>query len=144
MVVRREKKRRRGERTYHGSHKKWRGGGSRGGRGKAGFHKHKWSYTVKYEPEHFGKRGFKRPEEVKKEVKTINLEELDKIVNELIDKKLVEEEEGKIKINLINLGFEKLLGSGKISRPLIVEAKYFSKKAVEKLEKVGGKAVKVE
>jgi large subunit ribosomal protein L15 len=33
----------RGRRTYHGSHKKARGGGSRGGRGQAGLHKHKWS-----------------------------------------------------------------------------------------------------
>ncbi len=143
MVVRREKKRRRGERTYHGSHKKWRGGGSRGGRGKAGLHKHKWSYTVKYEPEHFGKMGFKRPRAVRKRLKSINLKELDEKVEELIEKKMVEEIDGKIKINLLKLGFEKLLGSGEITKPLIVEAKCFSKKAVEKLEKVGGKAIKI-
>jgi large subunit ribosomal protein L15 len=136
MVVRIKKKRRRGERTYHGSHKKWRGGGSRGGRGKAGLHKHKWSYTVKYEPEHFGKKGFKRPLAVRKEIKTINLEELEKI-----SEKMVEKEGEKFKINVVKLGYEKVLGKGKITKPLIVEAKFFSKKAVEKLEKAGGKAV---
>jgi large subunit ribosomal protein L15 len=145
MVVRKRKKHRRfrGRRTYHGAHKKWRGGGSRGGRGKAGLHKHKWTYTVKYAPEHFGKIGFKRPPEVVKEVKTINLKELDQLAEELIKQKLVEKEEDKIKINLPKLGYEKVLGSGKITKPLIVEAKAFSKLAIKKIEEAKGKAVKI-
>lgn len=136
MVVRKKKKVRkfRGHRTYgYGSHKKHRGGGSRGGRGKAGMHKHKWSYTVKYEPEHFGKRGFKRPKTVVKKIKTINLKELDKLAEKL----------GKNKINLEEFGYDKVLGSGKITKPLVVEAKSFSKKAIKKLEEVKGKAVKI-
>lgn len=134
MVVRREKKHRkfRGRRTYHGSHKKARGAGSRGGRGKAGYHKHKWSYVVKYEPDHFGKFGFKPPR--RRVIKAINLDELEKIAKE----KKIEE------INLDELGFEKVLGKGKISIPLTIKAKYFSKKAIQKIEKVGGKAIKVE
>jgi large subunit ribosomal protein L15 len=134
MVVRREKKHRkfRGRRTYHGSHKKARGGGSRGGRGKAGLHKHKWSYVVKYEPEHFGKIGFKPPR--KKEVGCINLKELDKIAKERnLDK-----------LNVLELGYEKVLGEGKLSKPLTIEAKFFSKQALKKIEEAGGKAVKIE
>jgi large subunit ribosomal protein L15 len=134
MVVRREKKHRkfRGRRTYHGSHKKARGGGSRGGRGKAGLHKHKWSYVVKYEPEHFGKIGFKPPR--KKEVGCINLKELDKIAKERnLDK-----------LNVLELGYEKVLGEGKLSKPLTIEAKFFSKQALRKIEEAGGKAVKIE
>lgn len=145
MVVRRKKKVRkfRGKRTYgYGSHKKHRGGGSRGGRGKAGLHKHKWSYTVKYAPEHFGKRGFKRPAAVVKEIKTINLKELDQIAEKLLEQKLAEKKDDKIKINVLKLGYEKVLGSGKITKSLIVEAKYFSKKAIKKIENMGGKAVK--
>jgi large subunit ribosomal protein L15 len=141
MVVRIKKKRRRGERTYHGSHKKWRGGGSRGGRGKAGLHKHKWSYVVKYEPEHFGKRGFKKPLSVSKKMRAINLEDLEKISEKLLVGKIAEKEGEKIKINVLKLGYEKVLGKGKITKPLVIEAKIFSKKAVEKLEKSGGKAV---
>jgi large subunit ribosomal protein L15 len=141
MVVRIKKKRRRGERTYHGSHKKWRGGGSRGGRGKAGLHKHKWSYVVKYEPEHFGKRGFKKPLSVSKKMRAINLEDLEKISEKLLVEKIAEKEGEKIKINVLKLGYEKVLGKGKITKPLVIEAKIFSKKAVEKLEKSGGKAV---
>jgi large subunit ribosomal protein L15 len=141
MVVRKEKKHRkfRGRRTYHGQHRKWRGGGSRGGRGKAGMHKHKWSYTVKYEPEHFGKHGFEKP---KKEIKTINLSELDELIDK-IDKSLISEEDGKIKINLEKIGYDKLLGSGKIKKPIIIQAKYFSKIAEEKVKEVGGRIEKI-
>ena len=130
MVVRKKKKVRkfRGERSYgYGSHKKHRGGGSRGGRGKAGMHKHKWSYTVKYEPNHFGKRGFSRA--YVKRPKTINLKELDAIARKL----------GKKKIDLSELGYDKLLGTGKLTQPLAVKAKYFSKKAIEKIKAAGGK-----
>lgn len=144
MVVRIRKKRRRGERTYHGSHKKWRGGGSRGGRGRAGLHKHKWSYTVKYAPEHFGKRGFKRPLTVRKEIKALNLSELDEMVEILLKQKVAKKENDKIKINLSEIGFEKLLGKGKVTKALIIETKFFSKKAKEKIEKMGGKIIKVE
>jgi large subunit ribosomal protein L15 len=143
MVVRRKKKFRkfRGHRSYgKGSHKKARGGGSRGGRGLAGLHKHKWSYTVKYAPDHFGKRGFKRI--VKKEIKSINLKELDKIAEKLLEEKIVSMEDGKIKIDVGKIGYEKVLGLGKISKPLIIEAKYFSKSAIKKIEEAGGKAIK--
>jgi large subunit ribosomal protein L15 len=145
MVVRKRKKHAkfRGHRTYHGSHKKWRGGGSRGGRGKAGYHKHKWSYVVKHEPEHFGKRGFTRPPEVAKEVKAINLKDLDKMVGKLLEQKLAEKEQDKIKINLLKIGYDKVLGSGRVTRPLIIEAKSFSKQAIKKIEDAGGKVVKI-
>jgi len=135
MVVRKARRRekRRGHRTYHGSHKKWRGGGSRGGRGRAGLHKHKWSYVVKYEPEHFGKHGFKRPQSLVKEVRTINLRYIDKLAKK----------ENKKEIDLSQFGYEKVLGGGKITLPLTIKAKYFSKQAVKKIEKAGGKVVKV-
>lgn len=132
MVVRKRKKHEkfRGHRTYHGSHKKWRGGGSRGGRGKAGYHKHKWSYVVKYEPEHFGKRGFKTG---KGKIKAINLQDLD----------IIAKKENKKEIDVTALGYQKVLGSGKLTQALTVKAKYFSKQAIKKLEQSGGKAEKI-
>jgi len=137
MVVRREKKRRRGERTYHGSHKKWRGGGSRGGRGAAGLHKHKWSYTVKYEPDHFGKDGFRRP----KKGRSINLRELEKMLPALLEKGLAQKEGDVVKINLKKLGYTKVLGAGGVSTPMVIEAEAFSEMAIKKLEAVGGKGI---
>jgi large subunit ribosomal protein L15 len=145
MVVKRRKKlkKRRGRGTGYGSHKKHRGGGSRGGRGLAGLHKHKRMTTIKYMPDHFGKKGLKRPVKVIKEIKTINLKDLDSRVEELLkEKKITKDKEG-IKINLTDLGYNKLLGGGKVKNRLIVEAKYFSKNAVKKLESVKGKAIVV-
>jgi large subunit ribosomal protein L15 len=131
----------RGRRTYHGSHKKWRGGGSRGGRGAAGMHKHKWSYTVKYDKEHFGKITNKSHKE---KIAVVGLNYLNSKAELFLKEKIAEKEGDAIKINVTKLGFGKVLGSGKVTLPLIIEAKAFSKSAEEKLAKAGGKAVKVE
>ena len=127
MVVRREKKRRRGERTYHGRHAKWRGGGSRGGRGNVSLHKHKMKWRE-------GDKGFRYP--LRREKKAINLEKL----NELI-KKMIEEgklEKTNIKLNLKEIGYDKLLGRGNIEFPVFVEVEEASKKAIEKIKEKGG------
>lgn len=132
MVVRRKKKvlKFRGKRSYgYGSHKKHRGGGSRGGRGKAGMHKHKWSYTVKYDPDHFGKRGFKRPFADYKKPKSVNLGKLEIMVK------------GKKKVDVKELGYTKVIGGGRIKSAMEIVAQSFSKKAIEKIQEAGGKAV---
>src|SRR3990172_6119552 len=80
MVVRKRRKIRkmRGSATCgYGNGKKHRGGGSRGGRGKAGMMKHKKSWMLKYDPEHFGKKGFKVPVKAQNIVRTITLRDLD-------------------------------------------------------------------
>jgi len=130
MVVRREKKRRRGERTYHGRHAKWRGGGSRGGRGNVSLHKHKVKWKER-------KKGFKYP--LRKERKTINLDELNELIKKMIeDGKL---NKNSLKINLKELGYDKLLGRGKIEYPAIIEVEKASKKAMEKIKEKGGSIV---
>ena len=141
MVVTKRKKhsRFRGFRTYHGSHKKQKGAGNRGGVAQTGLSRHKKGYMLKYDPEHFGKHGFKRHYSLIEKIKIINLKDLDSMVDKLNEPV----EDGKMRINLGKLGYNKLLGSGKITKPLIVEGKYFSKIAVKKLEQVGGKAVKI-
>lgn len=144
MVVRKRKKilKRRGQRSPgFGSQKKHRGGGSRGGRGLAGLHKHKRMTNIKYMPDHFGKVGFKRPQKVIREIKTINLKELDSKIDDLLKEGKAKKEKDGIKINLSELGYDKLLGSGQVKHKLIVEAKSFSKQAMKKLEKIKGKAV---
>ena len=146
MTVRIGKKVRkfRGQRSYGtGSHKKARGGGNRGGRGMAGMHKHKWSLTVQTKEKIFGKHGFKRPQSIVKDIPAINLKKLDYMAEDLLKNKLAEKEDDKIKINVMKLGFEKVLGGGRISHSLILEAKLFSKSAIKKLEKAGGKAIKI-
>ena len=67
----------RGSRTIGGGcSKKRRGAGHRGGRGKAGGHKHMWSWVVKFDPDRYGKSGFKRPLKTINKTKTINLDYL--------------------------------------------------------------------
>jgi len=141
MVVRRDRKIRklRGRKTGFGSHKKHKGAGSRGGRGLAGMHKYKVMRMIKYMPDHFGKSGMRPPQQV--EIRAINLKDLDSKVEQLLKEKKIQKENDGIKVKLSDLGYDKLLGSGKVNHPLIVEAKYFSKNAIKKLEEVKGKAV---
>jgi len=138
MVVRFKKKRRRGERTYHGRHGYPRGGGSRGGRGNAGLHKHKWLHTIKYKPDHFGKRGFRNPN--KRRINVISLRTLEAKVEELIKNGLGKIDGDKVEIFLNKAGYDKLISSNiKISRKYIIHIPFASKKAREKIESIGGK-----
>lgn len=126
MTVRFERKVRkmRGKRWHgFGAKKKNRGGGSRGGRGFSGFHKHKYSYVTSKDPERFGYKGFVVPH--KKKAEAINVGELDKLSkgNE---------------INLTELGFEKLLSKGMITKPFKVIVAQYTKKASDKIRAAGG------
>ena len=117
----------RGRKTGFGSHKKHRGGGSRGGRGLAGLHKYKWSWTVTKEPDHFKKPSMKpKP----KTLSVINLWQLSEMA---------------VKSNLkeIDLPNYKVLSAGKIKVPLTIKAALFSAEASKKIESAGGKAVQM-
>lgn len=113
-------------RTSHGwgHKKKHRGGGSQGGRGYGGSHKHKFSYITTKEPDHYGYKGFYSR---KKKDMTISIDGLAKMEGSSIDLK--------------KLGYAKLLGTGKIDRAVNVVVEKISAKAKEKIEKAGGKVV---
>jgi len=137
MVVRfrRKVRKMRGSKTHgYGSKKKHRGAGSRGGRGYAGSHKHKWTYIVKYEPDHFGKHGFVSRKQLyrKRRHKEINVGELEELAAKLGVKS------GEL-LDLASLGYTKLLGKGSIETPFIVKIASFTPRAKEKLESVGGR-----
>lgn len=146
MVVRRRKKIRkyRGSRTcgwgITGQH---RGKGLKGGFGKSGRHKHHWTWVLKYAPDYFGKHGFKTPLSMKPREKVVNVGLLDEIAPELLEKGKAELKDEKIVINVLELGYNKVLGRGKVTRPLIIIAPYISKKAEEKISKAGGEVIKV-
>lgn len=139
----RKTRKKRGSRTHgYGQVSQHRGGGQRGGRGKAGGKKHKWTHTVKYAPERFGKRGFKPPR--RREVSTINIGELDQQISKLITDKKAQKTKAGIKVNLNQLGYDKLLGRGQITQPLIIEVDSHSESAAKKIEKAEGKILKLE
>ncbi|KHO48321.1 MAG: large subunit ribosomal protein L15 [archaeon GW2011_AR5] len=110
-------------RTSHGwgMKKKHRGGGSQGGRGLGGSHKHKFSYVTSKEPDRYGYKGFYSK---KKRPKAINIDELAKLDGNAFDLK--------------KLGYGKLLGKGTITRAVTVTVTEVSKQAKEKIEKAGG------
>lgn len=115
-----------------------RGSGQRGGFGHAGGHKHMWSRINVEDPDHFGKKGFRRVKFIH-QTRTVDLETLS-IAIEASPKKS-EGAEKKTKINVVDMGYEKVLGRGRIDKPVIVEALSFSKIAKEKIESAGGKTV---
>jgi large subunit ribosomal protein L15 len=130
-------RKKRGSRTQGygrvGQHRK---SGSKGMR-KAGRHKHGWSYVIKYEPEYFGKKGFTSPKSLRQKVKVINVGEL----NGMAEKFKGEEKEGKIFIDLESLGYTKLLGAGRVTKPLIIKVASCSKSAAEKIKEAGGQVL---
>jgi len=131
---------RRGSRTCgYGNAQKHRGAGSRGGRGMAGSKKHKWSYVSKYMPEYFGTKGFKRPQGVVREIKTINVGDIEKDLDRLVDEGKIRLKNKRYFLNLGDIGYDKLLGSGEISHPIVVTVNSCSKLALKKIESAGGK-----
>ncbi|MFO7676784.1 MAG: uL15m family ribosomal protein [Thermoplasmatota archaeon] len=116
----------------HGKGKKaGRGAGLRGGRGNAGLHKHRHMHMLKYMPDHFGPRGFKRDASIAKRDTTINVGQLE------------ERFPGKKDIDLTKEGFDKLLGAGKINSSLKIKVNAASQKAIDKIAEKNGE-VKVE
>lgn len=132
----------RGSRTIGGGcSKKRRGAGNRGGTGMAGGHKHHWTWMVKYDPKHFGKYGFKRPKSAVKEVNPINLNYLDEKSEYLLEKGLATKENDMIVIDVTELGYNKVLGQGKITQPMLIKSPEFSGVAEKKIQEAGGDAV---
>jgi large subunit ribosomal protein L15 len=127
-------RKKRGSRTQGygrvGQHRK---SGSKGYR-KAGRHKHGWSYVIRYEPEYFEKKGFTSPKSLRQKENIINVGKLDEIAEKISTSK----EKDKILIDLEKLGYTKLLGTGKVTKPLIVKVASYSKSAAEKIKEAGG------
>ena len=111
---------------YHGRGKKaGRGAGKRGGRGNAGINKHRLMTRLKYMPRHWGMHGFNRHPSLRKVNISINLQELQSIA------------EGD-SINLGEIGYDKLLGKGRIDRAINITVSKASALAVSKVEAAGG------
>jgi len=143
MTISRRKKRTRQVRTTGWGHKKkHRGKGSRGGRGRAGLHKHHFVYAIKHNLFNKGRlseRGFKtKPTQNK--INAINISQIEEEIPRLLESKLAEKEGKTTKIDCEALGIQKILGGGKISTPMHVKARSFSESAKQKIEKAGGKA----
>ena len=119
-----------------GQHRKT---GGKGGSGKSGLMKHKWTWTVKYDPDHFSKKGFTRPNSV--QIKQwINVGQLDQIYQRLHGNRNTSSD-NTFELNLTQLGYQKLLGSGPVINPYKVLVNSVSNLAKSKVEKAGGEIV---
>ncbi len=129
----------RGSRTHgYGNTQKHRGAGSRGGVGMAGSKKHKWSFVSKYMPGYFGTRGFNRAASIVERVNSINVGYIDENLDNFVSNGAVKLENNKYIINLTDMGYDKLLGSGKATHPMVITVNKCSKSAAEKISAVGG------
>lgn len=140
MVVRKRRKKNklRGHR-YHGggNTKNRRGSGNRGGVGKAGSHKHKFSkYYVDF--------GVSTVLKAKPKGEAVNLEYISgKLVDWVADGK-ARKEEGMIIIDGKELGIVKILGKGNIKEKLMIVNCAVTKTAGQKIVSAGGKAGDIE
>jgi large subunit ribosomal protein L15 len=103
-----------------------RGAGKRGGRGLAGINKHRVMTRIKYMPNHWGMHGFNRHPSLRTVNVTINVAQLEDLAGDADS------------VNLTEMGIDKLLGSGRISKAITVTVSEASAKATEKIEAAGG------
>ena len=131
-------KKMRGSRTHGRGKKAGRGAGLIGGHGQAGLGKTGKIYMLKYDRDHFGRHGFKRPQCVVKANSTINVSELEESLERFLSMGFAAKEGDMYNINLTDAGIDKLLGNGNIEISVKVTVSQVSAKAREKIEASGG------
>lgn len=131
-------KKMRGSRTHGRGKKAGRGAGLIGGHGQAGLSKTGKIYMLRYDRDHFGRHGFKRPQCIVRANSTINVSELGEQMERFISMGFAVKEGDMYNINLTDAGIDKLLGNGSIGIPVRVTVSQASAKAREKIEASGG------
>lgn len=145
MTVNKRKKntRQRGHMTHGwGSKKKHRGKGHQGGAGMAGTGKRADSKkpSIWKDKNYFGKHGFvsKTP---KVKINSVNVSYIEQHLDKFVSNKLIIQEDGTYFIDLEKLGFNKLLGDGRVSIKFKIKTPYASKSAIEKVKEAGGEVI---
>src|SRR5438105_14792659 len=110
--------------------------GSRGGIGGAGKHKHFFMRTVIEEPNHFGHDPFNSFNRNLVE-RWLNVRDLDAV----FAKHGKVDQSGKVILNLTSLGYDKLLGGGKVNGAFAVQIEKVSESAKAKINAAGGEVI---
>ena len=126
-----------GSRTRGRGHKKGRGAGLRGGRGNAGCHKTK---RIMYERvgRVWGAHGFKRPQSVVSANNSINLKTIEENSESWITEGIATKKGKVVSVDLTEMGYDKLLGTGSTTQSYKLTISAASAKALEKIEAAGG------
>src|SRR3989338_8969628 len=145
MTVNKRKKntRQRGYKTHGwGSKKKHRGKGHQGGAGMAGTGKRADSKkpSIWKDVNYFGKHGFisKTP---KVRINAVNISFIEKHLNKFLSQNLIKKDDSSYYFELEKLGFNKLLGDGRVSMKFKIKTPYASKTAIEKVKEAGGEVI---
>ena len=145
MVVNKRKKfsRQRASHTHGwGSKKKHRGAGNRGGKGMAGTGKRGDSIKtlIWKDAKYFGKHGFKS-KGITEDIKAVNIWNIEDRLDKLLKDKLISKEGAFYVVDLEKLGYNKLLGSGRVLNKFKIKVKYAAANAVEKIKQAGGEVI---
>ena len=117
-----------------GNTKNRRGKGSKGGVGRAGYHKHKWLKTIKEGLNGSRRRGFtNRNATISSQIS------LAKLQMEIEAGKYKKEADGSYRIELTDT--QRVLSQGDLTAKIAIKAGKFTAKAKEKIEKAGGKII---
>ena len=129
-----------GSRTRGRGHKKGRGAGLRGGRGNAGCHKTK---RIMFERvgRVWGAHGFKRPQSVVSANSSINLKTIEENSESWITEGIATKKGKVVSVDLTEMGYDKLLGTGSTTQSYKLTISAASAKAVEKIEAAGGEVL---
>ena len=145
MTVNKRKKneRQRGHKTHGwGAKKKHRGKGHHGGAGMAGTGKRADSKkpSIWKNLDYFGKHGFisKTP---KVKINAINISFIEQHLNKFLSSNLIKKEDSYYSVELEKIGYNKLLGDGRVSMKFKIKTPYASKTAVEKIREAGGEVI---
>ncbi|RIA92544.1 ribosomal protein L18e/L15P [Glomus cerebriforme] len=112
-----------------------------GGRGLAGGLHHHRTNMDKYHPGYFGKVGMRHYHLTKQQYHCpiVNLDKLWTLVSEQTRKKYANVKDVAPVIDTLRAGYGKVLGKGNLpNQPVIVKARFVSRRAEEKIKKAGG------
>jgi large subunit ribosomal protein L15 len=76
-----------------------------------------------------------------KKVNTVNLNYLEEHADDLIAIGIASKDGDAIVIDVTELGYDKVLAKGKITKAYKISAPQFSASAIEKIEELGGEAI---
>ncbi|MBN2422497.1 uL15 family ribosomal protein [Candidatus Woesearchaeota archaeon] len=143
MHKRKKATHKRGTETHgHGSSKKRRGAGHRGGRGNSGSGKRgdaKIMKVTKGNKRYLGKYGFKSKNF--RAITSINIEQIQQKLDKLILMKLIKNENNVYIVNLKEIGYDKLLSKGKVKNKFKFTVESASQSVIEKVKQAGGEVV---
>jgi len=137
MATRHRKVRKlRGSRTHGwGQVAQHRASGHKGGLGKSGMLKHHFSTMLKDFPDHFG-HDSSHPPHPNITKKWTSVRDLDDLFV-----KSGKEDAGKKILDLVSLGYDKLLGGGKVKNAYTVKVNQLTASAQEKIKQAGGEVL---